>query len=187
MTLARGRGFTVKLVITVMPELEAVRVTTVVTNTLLAVTRKLTEMDPCGTVMVPGTPTAVLSELVSNMTTPFVPAGAERLMVPVPVCPLKIEVGFTEMALSVMTKGLMVVLAVLFTPEYEAVSVATVVTVTVPAAIGKVADCEPCGLVTDEATPAACGFELDSATTAPPLPAGEVSVTVPVPDWPLVI
>jgi hypothetical protein len=94
--------------------------------------------------------------------------------------------GLTAMPLSAVTEGLMVVLAVLFTPEYEAVKVTRVVAFTVPTVIGKVADVDPCGMVTDGATLATCGFELDSATTAPPLPAGPVSATVPV-CWPFVI
>lgn len=46
---------------------------------------------------------------------------------------------------------------------------------------------EPPGTVTDDGTPAAAALELDNDTATPPLPAGEVSPTVPVPDWPLAI
>ena len=46
----------------------------------------------------------------------------------------------------------------------------------------KVADVEPWGMVTVAGTVAAVVFELDRDTTAPPEPAGVVSVTVPVPD-----
>ena len=49
------------------------------------------------------------------------------------------------------------------------------------------AEVEPCGMVTVEGTLAAAVLELESDTAAPPLPAGAVSVTVPVPVWPLTI
>ena len=59
--------------------------------------------------------------------------------------------------------------------------------VTVPAVIENVAEFAPCATVTDEGTLAAAALELDSETTAPPLPAADVRVTVPVADWPLMI
>ena len=54
-----------------------------------------------------------------------------------------------------------------------------------PAVTVNVAEVEPCGIVTDDGTLAATGFELESKTNAPPVPAAEVRVMVPVPDWPL--
>ena len=62
-----------------------------------------------------------------------------------------------------------------------------VAVVTLPAVTENVADVEPCGTVTDEGTLAAAALELDSDTATPPLPAGEVSPTIPVPDRPLTI
>jgi hypothetical protein len=59
--------------------------------------------------------------------------------------------------------------------------------VTLPAVTEIVAEVEPCGTVTDEATLATAAFELDSETTAPPAPAGDVRLTVPFTDWPLTI
>jgi hypothetical protein len=50
-----------------------------------------------------------------------------------------------------------------------------------------VADVEPAGTVTEDGTLAAVVLELESDTTTPPLAAGVVKVTVPVPDWPLTI
>jgi hypothetical protein len=91
------------------------------------------------------------------------------------------------MLLRIATGALMVRLAVLFTPEKEAVSITAVVALTLPAATEKLADWAPWGIVTEEGTLAAAGFELDSNTRAPPLPAGAVKLTVPEPDWPLVI
>ena len=56
--------------------------------------------------------------------------------------------------------------------------------VTLPVVTENVAEVEPCGTVTDAGTLAAVEFELESDTTAPPEPAAEVRLTVPVPDWP---
>jgi hypothetical protein len=50
-----------------------------------------------------------------------------------------------------------------------------------------VADVEPAGTVTEDGTRAAVVLELESDTTTPPLAAGVVKVTVPVPDWPVTI
>jgi hypothetical protein len=82
---------------------------------------------------------------------------------------------------------LIVKLAELLAPEYEAVTTSGVALVTLPAFTENVADAAPCATVTVCGTLAAAGFELESDTTDPPAPAGAVSVTVPVPDWPLTI
>jgi hypothetical protein len=62
-----------------------------------------------------------------------------------------------------------------------------VVDVTVPALRLNVADVEPCGMVMDAGMLAAVELELESAIVSPPLPAADVRLTVPVPDWPLTI
>ena len=58
---------------------------------------------------------------------------------------------------------------------------------TVPVVTVKVTEVAPCGTVTEAGTLPAEVFELESDTTAPPEGAAAVSVTVPVPDWPLTI
>ena len=64
---------------------------------------------------------------------------------------------------------------------------AAVAVVTLPVVTENVAVVEPCATVTDTGTLAAVEFELESVTTAPPEPATEVRLTVPVADWPLTI
>jgi hypothetical protein len=59
--------------------------------------------------------------------------------------------------------------------------------VTLPAVTGNVAEVEPAGTVTEDGTLAAVVLELESDTPTPPLPAAAVRLTVPVPDWPLII
>jgi hypothetical protein len=62
-----------------------------------------------------------------------------------------------------------------------------VAVLTVPVVTVKVTEVAPCGTVTEAGTLPAEVFELESDTTAPPEGAAAVSVTVPVPDWPLTI
>ena len=62
-----------------------------------------------------------------------------------------------------------------------------VAVVTLPAVTVNVAELEPCGTVTVVGTLAAVALELASEMAMPPVPAAAVRVTVPVPDWPLVI
>ena len=58
---------------------------------------------------------------------------------------------------------------------------------TLPMVTGRVTEVKPCRTVTVVGTLAAAALELESDTIAPPIPAGPVRVTVPVPDWPLTI
>ena len=151
-----------------------------------AVTVNVAEVEPAGTVTLEGTLAAVL-ELESETDTPPVPAAAVRLTVPVPVCPLVIALGLTETPLNFAAGGLMVTPKLVLTPEYEAVKVAPIEELTVPAVTVNVAEVEPAGTVTLDGTPTAVVLELASETTTPPVRAAAVRVTVPVPIWPLTI
>lgn len=69
----------------------------------------------------------------------------------------------------------------MLTPEEEAVKVAGVEALTVPAVTVNVAEVDPAGTVTLAGTLAAVVLELDRVTTTPPVPAAAVRLTVPVP------
>ena len=112
-------------------------------------------------------------------------AAAVNITVPVPDCPLTSVLGLTPRPLRAVLGGLMVTPAVLLAPEYDAVIVAGVDVLTVPAVTVNVAEVAPCATVTLDGTLAAPLFELDSETTAPLEGAAPVSVTVPVADCPL--
>jgi hypothetical protein len=53
----------------------------------------------------------------------------------------------------------------------------------VPVVTAKVAELEPCRIVTVDGT-VTLGLELERETATPPVPAAAVRLTVPVPDWP---
>ena len=65
--------------------------------------------------------------------------------------------------------------------------VTDVVILTIPVVTVNVAEVEPCGTVTNDGTLLTAAFELDNDTVAPPAPATDERLTVPVPDWPLTI
>ncbi len=150
-----------------------------------AVTVNVVEVEPWGTVTVVGTLAADALELASDTTTPPVPAAEVRLTVPIPDWPLARVLGLTEIPLRAGGGGSMVTPKVTPAPEYEAVKVAAVGELTLPAVTMNEAELEPDGIVTVEGTLAAAVLELESATATPPVPAVEVRLTVPEPVCPL--
>ncbi len=146
------------------------------------VTEKVVEVAPCGITTLVGTVAAFVFELESDTDAPPAPAAAERLTVPMPVCPLVRAVGLTETPVSVAA-GLTFTVKVLLTPESEAVIVAELLMLTLPAVTVKTVDAEPWGTMMLAGTVTA-GLELDNVTIAPPTAAIEVRVTVPVADCP---
>jgi len=103
--------------VTLAPEYEAVKVAAVGELTLPAVIMNEAELEPDGMVTVEGTLAAVALELESDTETPLVPAAEVRLTVPVPVCPLAMVLGLTEILLRAGGAGLTVMPKVVFTPE----------------------------------------------------------------------
>jgi hypothetical protein len=64
----------------------------------------------------------------------------------------------------------------------EADNMTSVELLMVPAVAVKVVEMAPAGTMTIDGTLAAVGSELVSDTTAPLVPAGDVSLTIPLPD-----
>ncbi|HUA85830.1 MAG TPA: hypothetical protein VMB85_18350 [Bryobacteraceae bacterium] len=163
-------------------------VTEVSVRTVPAVTLKVAEVAPAATVTLAGTFAALVLELDNDTVAP--PEGAAEVSVTLPVfdSPFVSVLELTLMLLSVAAAaaGSIVRPAVLLAPEYDAVSVTEVAVLTVPAVIANVAEVDPAATVKLAGTLAAELFELDNDTTAPPEGAAELSVTVPVPDCPLV-
>jgi hypothetical protein len=110
-------GLTVTVAAELTPAYAAVKVTGVEVVTLPVVTLNVAEAEPCGTVTEAGAPAIEALELEIDMVAPPVPAAAVRLTVPVPDCPLVMELGLTEMPLRAPGSGLTVTLEVALTPK----------------------------------------------------------------------
>jgi len=177
---AGGGGLTVTPKVLLTLEYEAVKVTDVAELTVPAVTVKVAEVCPCGTVIEAGTLAADVLELESATETPPLPAADVSVTVPVAVPALAMVLEFTERLLRAGGGGLTVTPKVLLTLEYEAVKVTEVAELTVPAVTVNVAEVWPWATVTEAGTLAAELLELESATAMPPLPAADVRATVPV-------
>jgi len=184
---AGGGGLTVTPKVLLTLEYEAVKVTDVAELTVPAVTVKVAEVCPCATVTVAGTLAADVLELESAIAMPPLPAADVSVTVPVAIPPLAMVEEFTERLLRAGGGGLTVTPKVLLTLEYEAVKVTDVAELTVPAVTVKVAEVWPWATVTEAGTLAAELLELESDTAMPPLPAADVSMTVPVAVPPLAI
>ena len=106
--------------------------------TVNAVTVKVADDWPCGTVTVAGTLAAVVFELEIETIAPPLPAAAVRLTVPVAVPPLVMVPELIEKPFR--AGGFTVTPNVSLTLEYEAVKVTEVAELTVRAVTVKVAD-----------------------------------------------
>ena len=144
--------------------------------TVPAVTVKVAEVAPCGTVTLDGTPAALVFELDSDTTAPPDGAADVNVTVPVPVCPLTIVLGLTVMPLNAAGGGLTVRPNVSLIPPYDTVRVTDVGLVTTPAPTENVAELAPCGTATLDGVVADPDEEL-MAIVNPPLGAADVSVT----------
>jgi len=133
---------------------------------------------PSGTVTLDGMVTTAGVSLLSVTIAP--PLGATPLKVTAPwdVVPPVTLVGLTERVIN--NGGFTVRVAVLVTPPYVAVMATGAEAVTGVVLIVNVALVPPSGTVTLAGTVTIVGFPLLSVTTAPPLGAGLINVTVPL-------
>jgi hypothetical protein len=172
-------GFTVSKVVSVVPPYEAEMVTGVTTVTELVVTVNVALVAPAATVTLAGT--AAPDALLERETT-APPLGAAPLSVTVPVDD---DPPFTVAGLSATedsaaaVAGFTVSEAVFVVPLYEAEMVTGVAAVTALVVTVNVALVAPAATVTLAGT-AAPDALLERETTAPPLGAAPLSVTVPV-------
>ena len=152
-----------------------VMVAVAVAETAVVVTVKVPVVAPAATVTDAGTVALVLLE---DKATDVPPLGAGPLKVTVPVEGLP---PMTDVGLSLRLNspgGLMVRVAVWFTPLKLPVIVALVVAETAVVVTVKVPLVEPAATVTDAGTVALVLLD-DKATDVPPLGAGPLKVTVP--------
>lgn len=145
-----------------------------------AFTAKVAEVEPTGTVTLPGTLTSVLLE-DSPTTAP--PLGAAPLKVTVPTAEDPVAMALGETVRLTSVTGRMVRVADKTTPPPLAVIVTGVNVATVEVDIVKVAEMAPDATVTDAGTVAAVLLD-DKLMSVPPGPAGPSSVTVPVEEAP---
>ena len=166
-----------RLALRVTPSVPEI-VTVVFADTTLVFTVKVAPVAPAATVTLAGTAAAV--ELLESVTTEP-PAGAAALNVTVPVegLPPTTLVGLSDRADSVAAgAGVTVNVALRVVPPNEPEMVAVVELVTDAVVTEKVALVAPAATVTPAGTVA--GAVPESVTTAPPVGAAALRVTVPV-------
>ena len=176
-------GVTVSEPVLFAPPKEAEIVTVVDAATAPVVTVKLALLPPAATVTLDGTAAAPGLLLERETTAPPVGAGPLRVTVPVDDCvPPVTLVGLRVSADRATGGGVTVNEAVLLAPPKEAEIVTVVDAATAPVVTVKLALPAPAGTVTLAGAAAAPGLLLERETTAPPLGAGPLRVTVPVED-----
>jgi len=175
-------GVTVRAAVRVTPPNTPLMVAEVLTDTADVPIGNVWLVDPAGTVTLAGT---VATPLVLESVTDAPPAGAAAVRVTVPVTPFPPTTldGFTltddNDAGAGADAGVTVIVVVFVAPPNPAVIVASVFAETAEVEIVNVRLVEPAATVTLAGTVAAA-LLLDSVTSAPPLGAADVRVTVPV-------
>ena len=154
--------------------------------TALVLTVKLAVVAPAATVTLPGTRAAPVLLLESDTTAPPVGAAPLNVTVPVDDCvPPVTLVGFSVNEDNVTgggAAGFTMSVAVLVVPPNAALIVTVVAALTALVPTVKLAVVAPAATVTLAGTRAAAVLLLESDTTAPPLGAAPLNVTVPVED-----
>jgi len=177
----------VSFAVTVFPERLAEMVTVVLLAEALVEMANVAVALPAGTRTLGGAVATVLFELESAIVSPPEGAAALSLTVPVAGDPAVTVVGLTVNDESATggggAGGLTVSMAVRVTPPYAPEIVAAVEEATAVVPIGKAAELEPEGTVTEAGTEAAPD-EDPRTTTAPPAGAGASKVAVPVAEAP---
>jgi hypothetical protein len=144
------------------------------------VTVKVPDVAPAGIVMVSGTVTTEVSQLVRDTVTPPAGAALVNATVAVVVLPALTVAGLT-VRLANARLDITVSTAVSFTPLYVAVMLAPVFKEPVPAVVtGKVPDVAPAGIVILAGTVATAVSQLVRDTFTPPAGAAPVNVTVAI-------
>jgi hypothetical protein len=176
---------TVSVVVRVTPPPVPVIVTVVALVTDVVVIANCAVVAPAGTVTLVGTEAAVF-DLERVTTSPPSAAAADSVTVPVAPLPPTTFVGLTAMDDRVGAgdaAGFTVSAVVRDAPLYDAVIVTAVEVVTLLVVTVKVLLVAPAGTVTLAGTDAALELS-ESETTAPPLGAAALNVTVPVEELP---
>jgi hypothetical protein len=179
---ARLAGLTVTDAVTAVCCFTAEIVTGVAAPTPRVVTANVADVAPAGTVNEVGTVATATLGLRRKMGTPPAGAAVEIVTVPVTLLPPTIAAGASVRPVG---SGAVAVSDALVeeVPRAAEMAVRTSLPTTVVVAVNVAVEAAA-GTVTDAGTPATMLSEDDRATTAPPVGAGPLMVTVPVDDCP---